>query len=53
MPRTRGVNNMVREQTALQRKSYEIVFGTETRWGRNLDLLVIAAILCKYCGARM
>jgi voltage-gated potassium channel len=36
---------MERQQTNLQRKTYDVVFGTETRAGRNFDLLVIAAIL--------
>lgn len=36
---------MIREQTARQRKAYEVIFGTETRAGRNFDLAVIAAIL--------
>jgi len=36
---------MDREQTALQRKAYEVIFGTEPGWGRAFDLFVIAAIL--------
>ena len=34
-----------RLQTALQRKTYEVIFGTESGWGRNFDLMLIFAIL--------
>ncbi len=36
---------MVREQTALQRKFYEVIFGTSRGPGRNFDLALIALII--------
>jgi voltage-gated potassium channel len=36
---------MERKQTELQHKTYEVIFGTESRWGRNFDLMLILAIL--------
>ena len=36
---------MERKQTEIQHKTYEVIFGTETRWGRNFDLMLILAIL--------
>jgi len=39
------MNPMERQQTALQRKTYEVIFGTETRPGRIFDLLLISAII--------
>jgi voltage-gated potassium channel len=36
---------MEREQTELQRKTYEVIFGTGIGPGRNFDLLLIFAIL--------
>jgi voltage-gated potassium channel len=36
---------MERKQTELQHKTYDVIFGTETRWGRNFDLMLILAIL--------
>ena len=36
---------MERQQTAKQRRFYEVIFGTESGWGRNFDLILIIAIL--------
>lgn len=36
---------MERKQTELQRKTYELIFGTETTWGWIFDVVVIGAIL--------
>lgn len=36
---------MHRELTRAQRQTYEIIFGTESRWGRNFDICLILLIL--------
>lgn len=40
---------MIRELTPAQQRTYDVIFGTESRWGRNFDicliLLIVASVL--------